>query len=138
MDRSIKILLAKPGLDGHDVGAKIVVRALMDAGFDVAYSGKTGEHKSFFKVNRDLKHRFGDKLFTVMGGPHPTFNHSKIRLFGEGGRDFSEVSDLDTLCVGEADDAWVEMLGTALGDKREAMPPLRREKRATKSVCVCV
>ncbi len=39
MDQPIKILLAKPGLDGHDVGAKIVLRALMDAGFDVAYSG---------------------------------------------------------------------------------------------------
>jgi len=34
-----KILVAKPGLDGHDVGAKVVVRALMEAGFDVVYSG---------------------------------------------------------------------------------------------------
>ncbi len=38
-DEKIKILIAKPGLDGHDVGAKIVVRALMDAGFEVFYSG---------------------------------------------------------------------------------------------------
>ncbi len=37
--KKIKILLAKPGLDGHDVGAKIVVRALMDAGFEVVYTG---------------------------------------------------------------------------------------------------
>ena len=37
--RRVRILLAKPGLDGHDVGAKIVVRALMDAGFDVIYTG---------------------------------------------------------------------------------------------------
>lgn len=34
-----RILIAKPGLDGHDRGAKIVVRALMDAGFDVIYTG---------------------------------------------------------------------------------------------------
>ena len=34
-----KILLAKPGLDGHDVGAKIIVRTLLDAGFDVVYTG---------------------------------------------------------------------------------------------------
>lgn len=34
-----RILIAKPGLDGHDRGAKIVVRALMDAGFDVVYTG---------------------------------------------------------------------------------------------------
>jgi methylmalonyl-CoA mutase, C-terminal domain len=38
-ERRIKILLAKPGLDGHDVGAKVVVQALMEAGFDVIYTG---------------------------------------------------------------------------------------------------
>jgi methylmalonyl-CoA mutase, C-terminal domain len=38
-DRPIKILVAKPGLDGHDVGAKVVVHALVDAGFDVVYTG---------------------------------------------------------------------------------------------------
>ena len=34
-----RVLIAKPGLDGHDRGAKVVVRALMDAGFDVIYTG---------------------------------------------------------------------------------------------------
>jgi methylmalonyl-CoA mutase C-terminal domain/subunit len=38
-ERKIKVLLAKPGLDGHDVGAKVVVQALLDAGFDVTYTG---------------------------------------------------------------------------------------------------
>ena len=37
--RSIRVLLAKPGLDGHDVGAKLVCRALMDAGMEVIYTG---------------------------------------------------------------------------------------------------
>jgi methylmalonyl-CoA mutase C-terminal domain/subunit len=37
--KPIRILFAKPGLDGHDVGAKVVVRALMDAGFEVIYTG---------------------------------------------------------------------------------------------------
>ena len=37
--RRIKVLLAKPGLDGHDQGAKIVARAMMDAGFEVLYTG---------------------------------------------------------------------------------------------------
>ena len=37
--RRIKVLLAKPGLDGHDVGAKVVVQALMEAGFAVIYTG---------------------------------------------------------------------------------------------------
>jgi len=38
-ERRIKVLLAKPGLDGHDVGAKVVVQALIEAGFDVIYTG---------------------------------------------------------------------------------------------------
>ena len=39
MTKPIKVLLAKPGLDGHDQGAKIVARALMEAGFEVIYTG---------------------------------------------------------------------------------------------------
>ncbi|MFN2168119.1 MAG: cobalamin B12-binding domain-containing protein [Anaerolineae bacterium] len=38
-DRKIRVLVAKPGLDGHDRGAKIVARALRDAGFEVIYTG---------------------------------------------------------------------------------------------------
>jgi methylmalonyl-CoA mutase, C-terminal domain len=37
--RTIRVVLAKPGLDGHDQGAKVVARAMMDAGFDVRYTG---------------------------------------------------------------------------------------------------
>ena len=45
MSRTLRILVAKPGLDGHDRGAKVVARALRDAGFEVIYSGlrKTAE-----------------------------------------------------------------------------------------------
>lgn len=39
MERKLRILVAKPGLDGHDRGAKIVARALRDAGFEVIYTG---------------------------------------------------------------------------------------------------
>lgn len=39
MRRTIRVLVAKPGLDGHDIGAKVVVRALRDAGMEVIYSG---------------------------------------------------------------------------------------------------
>ena len=38
-NKPVRVLFAKPGLDGHDVGAKIVVRALMEAGFEVIYTG---------------------------------------------------------------------------------------------------
>ena len=36
---NVKVLVAKPGLDGHDRGAKVVARALRDAGFEVIYTG---------------------------------------------------------------------------------------------------
>jgi methylmalonyl-CoA mutase C-terminal domain/subunit len=39
MDKKIKVLVAKPGLDGHDRGAKVVSRALRDAGMEVIYTG---------------------------------------------------------------------------------------------------
>lgn len=39
MDRKIRVLVAKPGLDGHDRGAKVIASALRDAGFEVIYSG---------------------------------------------------------------------------------------------------
>jgi methylmalonyl-CoA mutase C-terminal domain/subunit len=39
MDRKIRVLIGKPGLDGHDRGAKIIARALRDAGMEVIYSG---------------------------------------------------------------------------------------------------
>lgn len=38
-DRAIRVLIAKPGLDGHDQGAKVLVHALMEAGFEVYYTG---------------------------------------------------------------------------------------------------
>ena len=37
--KKIKVLIAKPGLDGHDVGGKVVARALIEAGFEVIYTG---------------------------------------------------------------------------------------------------
>ena len=39
MDRKIRVLVAKPGLDGHDRGAKVIVRALRDAGMEAIYTG---------------------------------------------------------------------------------------------------
>lgn len=92
----------------------------------VAYSGKTGEHKTFFKVNRFIKESLGDRVFTIMGGPHPTFNHVGIQLYGENPEEVPaskkngssqrhviiERSDLDALCIGEGDDAWVDLLNS--------------------------
>ena len=56
MNDKIRVLIAKPGLDGHDVGAKIVARALMDAGFEVIYTGlrKSGEEIAAVATEEDV------------------------------------------------------------------------------------
>jgi len=55
-ERRIRVLVAKPGLDGHDRGAKIVARALMDAGMEVIYTGlrQTVEHIATAAVQEDV------------------------------------------------------------------------------------
>jgi methylmalonyl-CoA mutase C-terminal domain/subunit len=52
-NRTIRVLVAKPGLDGHDVGAKIVARALMEAGFDVIYTGLKRSPEDIAAIVRD-------------------------------------------------------------------------------------
>ncbi len=52
----IRVLIAKPGLDGHDVGAKVVCRALMEAGMEVIYSGlrRSPEHIARVVLQEDV------------------------------------------------------------------------------------
>ena len=49
----IRVLIAKPGLDGHDVGAKLVCRALMDAGMEVIYTGLRQSPEDIARAARD-------------------------------------------------------------------------------------
>jgi len=51
--KKIKVLIAKPGLDGHDVGAKIVARTLLGAGFDVIYTGLRKSVEEIAAIARD-------------------------------------------------------------------------------------
>ncbi|RJP36252.1 MAG: methylmalonyl-CoA mutase [Phycisphaerales bacterium] len=60
MTSAVRILFAKPGLDGHDVGAKVVVRALMDAGFEVVYTGLR-------KTPEEIVRRVCDEDANVLG-----------------------------------------------------------------------
>jgi methylmalonyl-CoA mutase C-terminal domain/subunit len=92
MTRPIKVLVAKPGLDGHDRGAKVVANALRDAGMEVIYTGLhqtpdmileaaiqedvdfvslsilSGAHMSLFKRVRDLMDKEGLKDVPLIGG----------------------------------------------------------------------
>lgn len=68
--RKVRILVAKPGLDGHDRGAKVVARALRDAGFEVIYTGlhQTPEMIANAAVQEDVD---GVGL-SIMSGAHNT------------------------------------------------------------------
>jgi len=70
MSRKIRILVGKPGLDGHDRGAKVVARALSDAGFEVIYTGlhQTPEMIASAAVQEDV-----DAVgLSIMSGAHMT------------------------------------------------------------------
>ncbi|MBI2070551.1 MAG: cobalamin B12-binding domain-containing protein [Elusimicrobia bacterium] len=78
-----KILIAKPGLDGHDRGAKVVVRALRDAGFDVIYTGirQTPEMIAEAAMQEDV-----DCVgLSLLSGSHMTLFPRIIELFEEKG-----------------------------------------------------
>jgi methylmalonyl-CoA mutase C-terminal domain/subunit len=70
MDRRIRVLVAKPGLDGHDRGAKIVARALRDAGMEVIYTGlrQTPEQIASAALQEDV-----DAIgISILSGAHNT------------------------------------------------------------------
>ena len=69
-ERKIRVLVAKPGLDGHDRGAKVVARALRDAGFEVVYTGlhQTPDMIAAAAVQEDV-----DAVgLSIMSGAHNT------------------------------------------------------------------
>lgn len=83
----------------------------------VAYSAKTGEHKYYLAANKIVK-KLNPAIFSIMGGPHPTFFTEVLRQ-----------SDLDAICIGEGDDAWPEFLNALQnkGDIHNIMNILTRE-----------
>lgn len=84
--RKVRILVAKPGLDGHDRGAKVVARALRDAGFEVIYTGlhQTPEMIANAAVQEDVD---GVGL-SIMSGAHNTLFPAVIdALVAKGARE---------------------------------------------------
>ncbi len=81
--RPLRILVGKPGLDGHDRGAKIIARALRDAGFEVIYTGlhQTPEMIVSAAIQEDV-----DAIgLSIMSGAHMTLFPAVIDLLGEKG-----------------------------------------------------
>ena len=81
----IRILVAKPGLDGHDRGAKVVARALRDAGFEVVYTGlhQTPDMIAVAAVQEDV-----DAVgLSIMSGAHNTLFPAVMDALAERGAD---------------------------------------------------
>ncbi len=70
-ERKLRILVAKPGLDGHDRGAKIVARALRDAGFEVIYTGLHQTAESI--VNSAIEEDVDAVGLSILSGAHMTY-----------------------------------------------------------------
>ncbi|USS41426.1 cobalamin B12-binding domain-containing protein [Thermococcus aggregans] len=84
MDRSkVRVLIAKPGLDGHDRGAKVIARALRDAGFEVIYTGirQTPEQIVESVIQEDI-----DVLgLSILSGAHMVLIPKILKLLEEKG-----------------------------------------------------
>jgi len=110
MEQKIRVLVAKPGLDGHDRGAKIVARALRDAGMEVVYTGLhqtaemivetaiqedvnviglsllSGAHMTLFMdVTKLLKEKGLDDVLVIGGGIIPEKDIPKLKKVGVSG-----------------------------------------------------
>src|SRR5258706_15287010 len=85
-DRKLRILVAKPGLDGHDRGAKVVARALSDAGYEVVY---TGLHQTPEMIAAAAVQESVDAVgLSIMSGAHMTLFPAVIdALRGRGADD---------------------------------------------------
>jgi methylmalonyl-CoA mutase C-terminal domain/subunit len=107
MTQKIRVLIAKPGLDGHDRGAKVIARALRDAGMEVIYTGirqtpeeianaaiqedvdviglssLSGAHNNLFpKVVRLIRERGGGEMLVLAGGIIPVDDIPGLKAAG--------------------------------------------------------
>jgi methylmalonyl-CoA mutase C-terminal domain/subunit len=90
--KKIRVVVAKPGLDGHDRGAKIIARALRDAGMEVIY---TGLHQTPEQIVETALQEDADAIgLSILSGAHMTLVPKVIRLLNE-----QDAGDI-LVCVG--------------------------------------
>ena len=83
--RKIRVVVAKPGLDGHDRGAKIIARALRDAGMEVIY---TGLHQTPEQIAETVLQEDADAVgLSILSGAHMTLVPRVVDLLKEQGAD---------------------------------------------------
>jgi methylmalonyl-CoA mutase C-terminal domain/subunit len=108
-ERKVRVVVAKPGLDGHDRGAKIVARALRDAGFEVIY---TGLHQTPEQIVATAVQEDADAIgLSVLSGAHNYLFARVLELLREQGAD--DIAVFGGGIIPADDIAELEKLGVA-------------------------
>ncbi|HEV7886676.1 MAG TPA: cobalamin B12-binding domain-containing protein [Acidimicrobiales bacterium] len=106
MNRPYRVVVAKPGLDGHDRGAKVIARALRDAGFEVIY---TGLHQTPDQVVEAAIQEDADAVgLSLLSGAHMTLVPKVVQLLRE-----RDADDVLVVCGGIIPDADIPKLKEA-------------------------
>ena len=108
-DSPLRVVVAKPGLDGHDRGAKVVARALRDAGMEVVY---TGLHQTPEQIVEAAIQEDADAVgLSVLSGAHMTLFAKVMDLLAQ--RDASDIVVFGGGIIPDADIAPLKELGVA-------------------------
>jgi methylmalonyl-CoA mutase, C-terminal domain len=108
-DSPLRVVVAKPGLDGHDRGAKVVARALRDAGMEVVY---TGLHQTPEQIVEAAIQEDADLVgLSVLSGAHMTLFAKVMELLAS--RDATDIVVFGGGIIPEADIPELEKLGVA-------------------------
>ena len=106
---AIRVVITKPGLDGHDRGAKVVARALRDAGVEVIY---TGLHQTAEQIVAAAIQEDADAIgLSILSGAHMTQFRRVLELLAE--RDATDITVFGGGIIPDADIAELEQLGVA-------------------------
>jgi methylmalonyl-CoA mutase C-terminal domain/subunit len=109
VERKIRVVIAKPGLDGHDRGAKIIARALRDAGMEVIY---TGLHQTPEQIVETAIQEDADAVgISILSGAHMTLVPRILELLREDGAEDVLVVVGGTIPQEDADE--LKKLGVA-------------------------
>lgn len=93
MERPIRVIVAKPGLDGHDRGAKVIARALRDAGMEVIYTGLRQTPEQI--VSAVIQEDADCVALSILSGAHNTLLPKVIQLLNDEG-----AQDVLVICGG--------------------------------------
>jgi isobutyryl-CoA mutase small subunit len=105
----LRVVVAKPGLDGHDRGAKVVARALRDAGVEVIY---TGLHQTPEQVVETAIQEDADAIgLSILSGAHMTLFRKVVDLLAE--RDARDITVFGGGIIPDADIPLLEQMGVA-------------------------